>query len=177
MTARVTAAVAAGAAALVAVRLTRRSLVFARPWQVRAAREAPARQMALVVSWCLGAYLVGLLPLFTVTALWGPGSPEPLPILGVLVGFAVLTLLGYVIGAVVQNLVAGLDHNASPEERRAALLGELHGWVLAEARGQEYRDGGLFAEADGGQVRGRAAANHERLASCEVDPEDLPWLG
>lgn len=377
---QLTAVVAAGAAALVAVRLTRRSLVFAQPWQVRASTGAPARHLVLVVGWCLGAYLVGLLPLFTVTALRGAGSPKPLPILGALIGFAVLTLLGYVVGAAVQNLVAvpitvgltflltglplggeawsaltpmasfppslglyenpmlgayrlgfllslgvalvwtlvkllgehpfrpavghgaavvavvvaatlphlrpfplveyteaapevcrtqegvrycvheghsdsleqvvrdsarvfaaygvpeaipeevrdyslansegevaggheqgvlwlriypgwapeqtvsdeaahwvvpgfegcgsngvaGLEGAASPEERRAALLYELHGWVLEEARGAS-QESGLFAGAEPEQVRAWSVAHHERLVSCEVDPEELPW--
>ncbi|OOC56322.1 MULTISPECIES: hypothetical protein [Nocardiopsis] len=104
--ARLPVVVAAGAAALVAGRFTRRSLVFAQPWQPRAERDVPLRHTVVVVAWCLGAYLVGLLPLTVVTATRGAGSPDAVAVAGALTGFAALTLLGYLCGVAARGLLA-----------------------------------------------------------------------
>ncbi|MFE9244834.1 ABC transporter permease [Nocardiopsis sp. NPDC006938] len=104
--ARLPVAVAAGAAALVAVRFARSSLVFAQSWQPRVERDVPVRQAALVTGWCLGAYLLGLLPLTAAVASAGAGLPQPVPVLGALTGFAALTLFGYLCGVALRGLVA-----------------------------------------------------------------------
>ncbi|WP_223830470.1 ABC transporter permease [Nocardiopsis quinghaiensis] len=104
--ARLPAVVAAGAAALVAGRFTRRSLVFAQPWQPRVERDVPLRHAVVVVGWCLGAYLVGLLPLTGAVATRGAGSPDAAAVAGALAGFVSLTLLGYLCGVVARGLLA-----------------------------------------------------------------------
>ncbi|MFD6948964.1 hypothetical protein A6A08_03020 [Nocardiopsis sp. TSRI0078] len=104
--ARLPVVVAAGAAALVAGRFTRRSLVFAQPWQPRADRDVPLRHAAVVVGWCLGAYLAGMLPLTFVTAAQGSGTPDAVAVAGALTGFVALTLLGYLCGVLARGLLA-----------------------------------------------------------------------
>ncbi|MBB5493641.1 ABC transporter permease [Nocardiopsis metallicus] len=104
--ARLPVAVAAGAAALAAARFARPSLVFAQPWQPRMERDVPLRHARVVTGWCLGAYLVGLLPLTAAVAVRGAGAPDPVPVLGALTGFAALTLLGYLCGVALRGLIA-----------------------------------------------------------------------
>ncbi|WP_017587847.1 hypothetical protein [Nocardiopsis ganjiahuensis] len=104
--ARLPVVVAAGAAALAAARLTRPSLVFAQSWQPRLGRDVPLRHVTVVIGWCLSAYLVGLLPLTAAVASQGAGTPNPVPVLGALTGFAALTLLGYLCGVALRGLIA-----------------------------------------------------------------------
>lgn len=102
--ARLPVVVAAGTAALVAARFTRASLVFAQPWQPRMGRDVPLRHALPVTGWCLGAYLVGLIPLTVAVATHGAGVVDPLPVLGALAGFVALTLLGYLCGLFARGL-------------------------------------------------------------------------
>lgn len=104
--ARIPVVVAAGAAALVAARLTRASLVFAQPWQPRLERELPLRHALVITGWCLGAYLVGLIPLTVAVTVRGAGVVNPVSILGSLTGFMALVLLGYLCGVIVRGLLA-----------------------------------------------------------------------
>ncbi|MGW5876801.1 ABC transporter permease [Nocardiopsis terrae] len=104
--ARLPVVAATGAAALAAARFTRPSLVFAQPWQPRLGRDVPLRHATVVTGWCLGAYLVGLLPLTAAVASQGAGTPHPVPVLGALTGFAALTLLGYLCGVALRGLIA-----------------------------------------------------------------------
>ncbi|GHC72758.1 hypothetical protein GCM10007079_06170 [Nocardiopsis terrae] len=104
--ARLPVVVTAGTAALAAARFTRASLVFAQPWQPRLGRDVPLRHATVVIGWCLGAYLVGLLPLTAAVASQGAGTPHPVPVLGALTGFAALTLLGYLCGVALRELIA-----------------------------------------------------------------------
>ncbi len=101
--ARLPVTVAAGAAALVAARLVRPTLVFAQPWQPRTGRDLPLRHAMVVTGWCLGAYLAGMLPLTAAVAAAGAGSPDPVAVLGALAGFAALTLLGYLCGVLARG--------------------------------------------------------------------------
>ena len=102
--ARLPVVVAAGTAALVAARFTRASLVFAQPWQPRLERDVPLRHALVVTGWCLGAYLVGLIPLTVAVATHGAGVVDPMPVLGALAGFVALTLLGYLCGILARGL-------------------------------------------------------------------------
>ena len=102
--ARLPVVVAAGTAALVAARFTRASLVFAQPWQPRLERDVPLRHALVVTGWCLGAYLVGLIPLTVAVATHGAGVMDPVPVLGALAGFVALTLLGYLCGLFARGL-------------------------------------------------------------------------
>lgn len=102
--ARLPVVVAAGAAALVAARFTRASLVFAQSWQPRLERDVPLRHALVVTGWCLGAYLVGLIPLTVAVAAHDAGVVDPMPVLGALAGFVALTLLGYLCGILARGL-------------------------------------------------------------------------
>ncbi|PDP87204.1 hypothetical protein CQJ94_13495 [Glycomyces fuscus] len=104
--ARLPVVVAAAGAALAAARFTRRTLVFAQPWQPRVEWDVPVRHAAVVAGWCLGAYLVGLLPLTAAVAARGAGSPDLLAVAGALAGFVALTLLGYLCGIAARGLLA-----------------------------------------------------------------------
>ena len=104
--ARLPVVVAAGAAALVAARFTRPSLVFAQPWQPRLGRDVPLRHAVVVIGWSLGAYLVGLLPLTIAVAAHGAGTLNPVSVLGSLAGFVALALLGYLCGVAIRGLLA-----------------------------------------------------------------------
>lgn len=104
--ARLPVAVTAGACALVAARFARPRVVFAQSWQPRAGAAAPARQAAVIVGWCLVAFLVGLLPLLVAVAAQGAGVPDPIVVAGALAGFVALSLLGYLAGALIGSLLA-----------------------------------------------------------------------
>ncbi|OLT25591.1 hypothetical protein BJF83_05395 [Nocardiopsis sp. CNR-923] len=104
--ARVPVVVAAGAAALVAARFTRPTLVFAQRWQPRVQRDVPWRHCAVVAGWCLAAYLAGLVPLTLAVAGRGAGVPDVSAVAGALAGFAALTVFGYVCGVALRGALA-----------------------------------------------------------------------
>lgn len=103
--ARIPVVVSAGTAALVAARFTRTNLVFAQPWQPRVERDLPLRHTTVVVAWCLGAYLAGMLPLTFAVATAGAGSPDLVAVPGALAGFVALTLWGYLCGVLARGLL------------------------------------------------------------------------
>ncbi|MEV2278222.1 ABC transporter permease [Nocardiopsis sp. NPDC049922] len=104
--ARLPVAVAAGAAALVAARFARPTLVFAQRWQPRVERDVPRRHCAVVTGWCLAAYLAGLVPLTVAVAARGAGVPDVSAVAGALVGFASLTVSGYLCGVALRGPLA-----------------------------------------------------------------------
>ncbi|MFI6576713.1 ABC transporter permease [Nocardiopsis sp. NPDC050513] len=104
--ARVPVVVAAGAAALAAARFTRPGLVFAQRWQPRVERDVPWRHCAVVTGWCLAAYLAGLAPLALAVAGRGAGAPDVSAVAGALVGFAALTVFGYLCGVALRGPLA-----------------------------------------------------------------------
>jgi hypothetical protein len=96
--------------------------------------------------------------------------------------------------------VARLDEDAEPEERRAAVLVGLRAWLAsrAHATGDDATadtarataddpgtgtpddaaatpDGDPFGGADPDEVRTWIDRDGERLAKCDVAPEELPW--
>ncbi|GAA4911651.1 hypothetical protein GCM10023237_34690 [Streptomyces coeruleoprunus] len=104
---RFPAIVAAGAAAHVAARLTHRTRIFAQPWSVRVGHPLLRRHLGQLLGWFLPAYLLGMAPLVWATARHASyGHPHALVVVGALTGLAALVALGYLTGALVQNVLA-----------------------------------------------------------------------
>lgn len=104
---RFPAIVAAAAASHVAARLTHRTRIFAQPWSVRVGRPLLKRHLCQLLSWFVPAYLLGMVPLvWTTTRRAEYGRPDALVILGALLGFVALIAFGYLVGTLVQNLLA-----------------------------------------------------------------------
>ncbi|MBB6170792.1 hypothetical protein HNR23_000852 [Nocardiopsis mwathae] len=104
---RLPTVVAAAAAGLIACRLTPRTRIFAQTWQSRTGWPSVWRQAVPALGWFLGAYLLGLVPLLWRTAQGaGHGGPDLLVVGGVLVEFAAVVALGYLVGAAIANPLA-----------------------------------------------------------------------
>ncbi|MFV2117800.1 hypothetical protein ACE14D_04870 [Streptomyces sp. Act-28] len=104
---RLPSILAATAASHVAARLTHRTRIFAQPWSVRVGRPVLVRHLGQLLGWFVPAFLLGLAPLVWRTAHHAAfGGPDPLVIAGALLGFVAFVSLGYLIGAVTQNLLA-----------------------------------------------------------------------
>ncbi|WP_116244595.1 ABC transporter permease [Nocardiopsis sp. FIRDI 009] len=71
--------------------------------------------------------------------------------------------------------VATLAADAPPEARRAAVVEDLRAWLVSRAHGGGPVEDGVFSGAAPAQVREWIRRDRERLAACEVAPEDLPW--
>ncbi|GAA1459542.1 hypothetical protein GCM10009603_17670 [Nocardiopsis exhalans] len=72
--------------------------------------------------------------------------------------------------------VGSTDEGASPEQRRMSALAEFEAWLASRPFSHGSGDGpSSEAASDEDGVRDWIGRNEERLARCEVEPEELPW--
>ncbi|WP_239645996.1 ABC transporter permease [Nocardiopsis valliformis] len=72
--------------------------------------------------------------------------------------------------------VGSTDVGATPEQRRMSALLELETWLASRPFPDSSGDGSpAEATPDPDEVRDWISRNEERIAACEVEPEELPW--
>ncbi|MBB5958454.1 hypothetical protein FHS29_005062 [Saccharothrix tamanrassetensis] len=99
-----TAPIAAAAATYFAGRLLPPSRVFALPSAARAGRQTVAQHLGLLIGVFVAAYLLGLLPLVVVTVSDAEhGGPDIGAMLTGVLGLALATAVGYLVGAVTRT--------------------------------------------------------------------------
>jgi hypothetical protein len=72
--------------------------------------------------------------------------------------------------------VGSTDEGATSEQRRMSALAEFEAWLASRPFPDGSGDGApSVAAPDADEVRDWIGRNEDRLARCEVEPEELPW--